>query len=72
MVGGINSHGATICTGEVYNYLTQEWREIAPMLERRRSLALCALDGKFYAIGGNNGVVDLRSAEEYDPLTNKW
>lgn len=72
VVGGINSHGATICTGEVYNYSTQEWREISPMLERRRSLALCVLSGKLYAIGGNNGVMDLRSAEEYSPGTNRW
>lgn len=72
VVGGINSHGATISTGEVYNYDTQEWREIAPMLERRRSLALCVLNGKVFAIGGNNGVIDLRSAEEYNPLTNRW
>ena len=72
VVGGINSHGATICTGEVYNYVTQQWREIAPMVERRRSLALCVLNGKVYAVGGNNGAVDLRSVEEYSPSTNKW
>lgn len=72
VVGGINSHGATICTGEVYNYVTQQWREIAPMVERRRSLALCVLNGKVYAVGGNNGAVDLRSVEEYNPSTNKW
>jgi Kelch motif len=72
VVGGINSHGATVNTGEVYNCLTQEWREISRMSEKRRSLGLCALYGKLYAIGGNNGESDVSSCEVYDPATNTW
>jgi kelch-like protein 2/3 len=72
VVGGINSRGATINTGEVFNIVTQEWREIARMSEKRRSLGLCALNGKLYAIGGNNGESDVSTCELYDPSTNTW
>jgi len=31
-----------------------------------------AINGKVYAIGGRNGITDLRANEEFDPATNSW
>lgn len=49
------------------------WKELPPPPFRRRALAVGALDGKVYAIGGlteDGGVV--RSVDIYDPAKKSW
>ena len=49
------------------------WVRKANMPTARCSLAVCALDGKIYAIGGGiqNQVVTT-AVEQYDPSTDTW
>ena len=49
------------------------WASIAPMPTARRYLAAAAVNGKIYAIGGNdaNGNI-LNTVEVYDPNSNSW
>lgn len=42
------------------------------MHHRRCYASVCTLNGKIYALGGNNGIMRLRSAEVYCPKTNQW
>ena len=58
-----------------------EWRRMEPMLESRGGLALAALAGKMYAMGGESWqghcndrefYTVFKSVEKYDPDTKKW
>lgn len=42
------------------------------MHHRRSYTTVCTLNGKIYAMGGNNGSARLNSCETYDPETNQW
>lgn len=49
------------------------WRARAPMAARRASLATAVLDGKIYAIGGDEDFhFAWNTMEVYDPDTNTW
>lgn len=48
------------------------WCEAAPMSSPKRSVALAALDGFVYALGGWDGQSDLTSVERYDTVRNQW
>jgi N-acetylneuraminic acid mutarotase len=45
---------------------------MAEMPTARSGLGVVTVNGKIYAIGGENGDVTLRTNEEYDPATNTW
>lgn len=42
------------------------------MHQKRCYASVCLLDGKIYAMGGNNGHMRLNSCEVYCPETNQW
>jgi hypothetical protein len=44
------------------------WTQKAPMNQARSHLGVAAVDGKIYAIGGD----EMGTNEEYDPTTNTW
>jgi N-acetylneuraminic acid mutarotase len=48
------------------------WKTLAPMPTARSGLGMVSVNGKIYAIGGENGDVTTRTNEEYDPETNTW
>ena len=48
------------------------WTALAPMRHRRGALALVAAAGRLYALGGNDGAVQVAPAEEYDPASGAW
>ncbi len=49
------------------------WTTGKPMPMARTEVAVAALDGKLYVIGGSTADVDaLTSVEEYDPKANEW
>jgi hypothetical protein len=48
------------------------WVSKAPMHEARTALGAAAVNGKIYAIGGNNGRAVSATNEEYDPGTDTW
>lgn len=50
-----------------------EWVNLAPLNEPRQEVAVAALNGKIYVIGGilSNGNT-ANTVEEYDPVTDTW
>jgi hypothetical protein len=52
------------------------WKSKASMLEARALLGIAVVDGKIYAIGGNNNtngnIQCVDTNEEYDPATDTW
>jgi len=58
---------------EAYDFRTGRWTRLAPMPTPRHHVALVALDGKLYAIGGRaEGDFSSRAVERYDPRTDRW
>ena len=51
---------------------TAQWTPKASLPEPRTNLAVAALDGKIYAVGGERGGAALTSASVYDPATDTW
>ena len=53
--------------------LAAAWITLAPVLTPRQEVAVAAVNGKVYLIGGfGPGGSILSSVEEYDPATNTW
>ena len=49
------------------------WTQKAPMPLARTEVAVAAVDGKLYVIGGSTADIDgLTLVQEYDPATDKW
>lgn len=48
------------------------WIPLAPAMTARQEVAVAALNGKLYLIGGISGNAILSSVEQYDPATNQW
>ena len=70
-------------TVEVYDPSSNSWRSSndppgtagapAPMPTARHGLAVAAVNGKIYGIGGHGGPnQELNTVEAYDPATNTW
>jgi N-acetylneuraminic acid mutarotase len=65
-------------TNEEYDIASNTWRERSPMPTARDHLAVAAVNGKIYAIGGRLGSAFSFSSsptdvvEEYDPATDSW
>lgn len=58
---------------KIYNPLTDAWTTGAKIPTPRRFMAVAAVNGKLYAIGGgDNNLYTVSTVEEYDPTTNTW
>ncbi|VEL35210.1 unnamed protein product [Protopolystoma xenopodis] len=76
-VGGHNappSQSAALRTAsvEVYDPVTDSWTEVAPLSSPRDSIAVCALGGQLYAVGGHNGRIYTDRVDVYDPEEDVW
>ncbi len=68
--GGWND-SATVNSCERFHL--EKWTTVTPMKQNRVQLAMVALDGKLFAIGGRYENYNyLSSAERFDPKTNRW
>lgn len=58
---------------EIYTPMADQWVTAAPMSTARGSLAVLALGGRLYALGGEStrGTVS-DAVERYDPVTQTW
>lgn len=56
----------------VFDAVTKQWQEIAPMHLARCHVAVTECNGRIYAIGGYDGSVRMRTMEMYDPANNQW
>jgi len=78
VVGGrFGEGGVTINVGvvEAYSPASNKWYIKKSMPTKRGALALAAINGKIYALGGEyfeNGGGLFSTVEEYDPLEDKW
>ena len=65
--------GMTLSIVEEYDPATDTWTEKADMPTARTDLSTCVVNGKIYAIGGNDDTdVILSVVEVYDPATDTW
>ncbi len=54
-------------------FAQDKWTAVASMAEKRRGLAMVAIDGKLFAIGGENeGSGTVSSVERFDAESNRW
>ncbi|XP_052085494.1 actin-binding protein IPP-like [Mytilus californianus] len=74
IVGGTETESSTeMTTCDSFNPVTKEWTELQNMNVRRSDLALVALDGFIYAVGGYNEYDrELSTVERYSPEENTW
>ena len=73
VIGG--AYGYTIYrTVQVYDPVTDTWMQKSDMPTARWGLCTSAVNGKIYAIGGEQGVSGPACSivEEYDPATDTW
>jgi len=56
----------------IVNAADDSWTTMEPMPKARSGLGVAVVDGKIYAIGGQNGEGVLNITEAYDPVTNEW
>lgn len=77
VIGGADEQGAPAATSGVLDTTTGAWLELPPMPTPRSRLAVVALNGDLYAIGGL-GPLDgrpnrnLAIVEKFDPETGAW
>ncbi|KAF7459081.1 kelch protein K13 [Cryptosporidium felis] len=73
LFGGYNNSSKALDTLEIYDPLTDFWREGPSMITGRRNLSSATLeDGRIMAIGGFDGERIIGATEFYDPRTNYW
>ena len=57
---------------QIYNPVSNEWKEVAPLKTGRAGHCAVVLQKEIYVIAGHNGTVCLNSVECYNPSTNQW
>lgn len=75
-VGGYEKntpYGNTPRSVERYDPITNQWKYMSDMNEKRMEFAVILLDGYIYAIGGDElSKTPGRTAERYDPTNDQW
>jgi hypothetical protein len=69
--GGELADGTFTNALRAYNPATNTWTTLAPMAEAKNTRG-AAVNGKIYAVGGFNGVVNSARVDAYDIATNTW
>lgn len=69
--GGQLANGTYTNAMRRYNPATNTWTTLAPMPEAKTTYG-AAVNGKIYAVGGYNGLVNSARIDAYDPATNTW
>ena len=57
---------------QIYSPTLDEWRQAAPMENRRAGHSAVLLQDHIYVIAGHDGEVCLNSVECYNPVTDYW
>jgi len=72
VIGG--NTGYATSANEAYDPKTDTWKTRSPMPTPRAHLAVVALDGLIYAVGGTNtsGSIRYQTVEVYNPATDAW
>ena len=72
LVGGNSGFFEQLRSVESYSHEHAQWNVKPSMREARDEFSLAACGGCLYAIGGHNGIQDLRSVERFNPRENSW
>jgi kelch-like protein 19 len=72
LVGGNSGFFEQLRSVESYSPEHEQWTVKPSMREARDEFSLAVCDGCLYAIGGHNGIQDLRSVEKFDARENSW
>lgn len=72
MAGGEYPDGSVSKAAWRFDPSLNVWCETAPMSVARSEVALAALDGCVYAVGGWDGATRIACVECYDPVSNRW
>ena len=71
-LGGVND-GESHDSMECFDPSTNEWSAMTPMSTARKKHGVAVVDGKLYAVGGDNEDDEqLSSVECFDPTTKQW
>ncbi len=49
-----------------------QWKLLAPMMEKRINFGIGVVRGFIFVVGGHNGAAYLSGMERYDPIVNQW
>ncbi|XP_050406648.1 kelch-like protein 18 [Patella vulgata] len=71
-VGGLTSSGESLSTVERYDPILDRWKIAEAMSTMRSRVGVAVLDGKLYAIGGNDGAERLNTVEVFEPEKKQW
>src|SRR5688572_7771228 len=73
VIGG-NAKGYCTSANEAYDPVTDTWTTRAPMPTARCNLAVVAINGLVYTVGGTNtqGSIKYATMEVYNPTTDTW
>ncbi|XP_059381468.1 kelch-like protein diablo [Carassius carassius] len=72
VAGGRDELGLSLRTVEKYDPDMVRWSPVRAMNNKRFQVSLVLLNGLLLAIGGFDGVSDLKTTEAYDHETNSW
>ena len=72
LVGGNSGFFEQLRSVESYSSEHEQWTVKPSMREARDEFSLAVCDECLYAIGGHNGIQDLRSVEKFDARENSW
>ena len=71
-VGGNSGFFEQLRSVESYSPKHEQWTSKPSMGEARDEFSLAVCDGCLYAIGGHNGIQDMRSVEKFNARENVW
>ena len=77
VLGGTTSGSGTaappgLTTVSIYDPATRQWTTAAPLPTARSGLVAVTLNGRIFALGGQDGGTSLKTMEVYDPQKNTW
>ena len=70
-VGGF-SGTERLNTVEAYNPVTNQWRLLPSMINRRSNFGIAVLDEQIFVAGGYNGFNTTTAAEKFSAKTGEW
>lgn len=72
MAGGKDELNLNVCSAERLDLETMRWTPVKCMNNKRNNVSLVVFNGALLAVGGSDGVTDLKTIEMYCHESNTW